>query len=254
MSPIESNLQQIRLARDAAIAGLPLERRQNVTLVAVSKTQPGAALREAFRAGQRDFGENYVQEGIAKIAELADLHASGEPRIVWHFIGPLQSNKAKLVAQHFDWVHGVDRLKIAQALSRAREDGAASHAGRVFAPNGQPLNICVQVNVSGEASKGGIMPDDIMSFSQQVAVLPGLKLRGLMAIIENTPDTANQRAQFRHMQQYQLQLKNAGLPVDTLSMGMSQDFKVAIEEGATMIRIGSAIFGQRDVESAGAKH
>ncbi len=245
MSPIESNLQQIRLARDAVIAGLPAARRQNVTLVAVSKTQPGSAVREAFRAGQRDFGENYVQEGIAKIAELADLQTVDEPHLVWHFIGPLQSNKAKLVAQHFNWVHGVDRLKIAHALSQAREHGVGSHAGGVLMPVHAPLNICVQVNVSREASKGGVMPSDIINFAQQVATLPGLKLRGLMTIIENTPDIAAQRAQFRQMQQYQLKLLAAGLPVDTLSMGMSQDFKVAIEEGATMIRIGAAIFGRR---------
>ena len=235
MSPIESNLQQIRRETDAAIAGLPPDRRQNITIVAVSKTMLASAVREAVHVGQRHFGENYVQEGVAKIAELSDLGRQG---VAWHFIGPLQSNKAKLVAQHFDWVHGVDRLKIAETLSRARESTDISDAM-------QPLNICIQVNVSGEASKGGLKPDEVVALAQQVAVLPGLRLRGLMTIIENTPDIATQRAQFRQMRDCQLQLLNAGLAVDTLSMGMSQDFKVAIEEGATMIRIGSAIFGPR---------
>ena len=238
MSPIESNLQQIRRETNAAIAGLPPDRRQNITIVAVSKTMPAAAVREAVNAGQRDFGENYVQEGVAKIAELSDLGRHGEESVAWHFIGPLQSNKAKLVAEHFDWVHGVDRLKIAETLSRARESADIGDARR-------PLNICMQVNVSGEASKSGLKPDEAVTLAQQVVVLPGLRLRGLMTIIENTPDIGAQRAQFRQLRDCQLQLLNAGLAVDTLSMGMSQDFKVAIAEGATMIRIGSAIFGPR---------
>lgn len=248
MSPIESSLQQrlrqIKRESDTAIAGLPIDRRQSITLVAVSKLQPCAAVREAFQAGQRDFGENYVQEGVAKIIELASLR-EGIDGVIWHFIGPLQRNKAKLVAQYFSWVHGIDRLQIAEALSRHR---AAMHNNTPNAAQNTtmpPLNVCVQVNVSGEASKSGVMPAETLSLAKQVAGLPALKLRGLMTIIENTPDTETQRTQFRQMRELQQQLLNAGLSVDTLSMGMSQDFKVAIEEGATMIRIGSALFGER---------
>ena len=204
-----------------------------VSLVAVSKTKPSAMVREAFLAGQRLFGENYVQEGVAKIAELSDLRALG---IEWHFIGPLQSNKAKLVAQHFDWVHGVDRLKIAEALAKNRAEMG----------NFAPLNVCVQVNVSGEISKGGVAPSEANILAKQITALPALKLRGLMTIIENTPDEATQRTQFGMMRTLQQQLSGDGILLDTLSMGMSQDFRIAIEEGATMVRIGSAIFGSRD--------
>ena len=250
MSPIEANLQQIHREKDAAIAGLPVNLRQNITLVAVSKTKPAAMVREAFLAGQRDFGENYVQEGVAKVAELAALGLTTANGLVWHFIGPLQSNKAALAAQHFDWVHGVDRLKIAEALSRYR----------VPTTKTEPLYVGVQVNVSGEASKSGVAPHEVASLAAQVAVLPGLQLRGLMTIIENTTDIEVQRAQYREMRQIRLQLLRSGLlfdtlnrlnkldnlnKFDTLSMGMSKDFKVAIEEGATMIRVGSAIFGAR---------
>ena len=192
-------------------------------------------VREAFAAGQRQFGENYVQEGVAKIAELIDLADLRGEGIEWHFIGPLQSNKAKLVAQHFDWAHGVDRLKIAESLSRNRIDGVDM----------APLNVCIQVNVSGEASKSGVAPDDVFSLAAEIITLPGLKLRGLMTIIENTPDEATQRAQFSTMQALQQQLISQGISLDTLSMGMSQDFRLAIAHGATMVRIGSAIFGER---------
>ncbi len=229
MSPIESNLQHVRAGIDASIAGLSAPLRRPVTLVAVSKSKSVADIRDAFVAGQLDFGENYVQEAIAKIEVLDDLRSGG---LTWHFIGPLQSNKAKLVAQRFDWMHSVDRLKIAEALS--------TH--RVGMP---PLNVCLQVNVSAEPGKAGVAPGESLAMAAQIARIPGLALRGLMTIIENTPDEATQRTQFRMMHQLFESLKRSGPAVDTLSMGMSQDYRVAIEEGATMVRVGSAIFGAR---------
>lgn len=229
MSPIESNLQHVRGSIDAAVAGLPAARRRPVTLVAVSKAKPESAIREAFVAGQRDFGENYVQEAVAKIEALSDLRSRG---IVWHFIGPLQSNKVRWVARHFDWMHTLDRIKIAEALSAQRA--------------GQPaLNVCVQVNVSGEASKSGVAPAAALALAEQVSRLSALRLRGLMTIIENTPDESTQRMQFRMMAQLFDAARHRGLAIDTLSMGMSHDFRVAIEEGATMVRVGTAIFGER---------
>lgn len=229
MCPIESNLQHVRREIDAAIAGLPEAIRHPVTLVAVSKTKPAEEIRGAFRAGQRAFGENYAQEGVRKVSELADLRGQG---LEWHFIGPLQSNKAALVAQHFDWVHGLDRLKIAQALSRNRPD--------------LPINACIQVNASGEASKGGLLPGQVLAFARELAPLAGLRLRGLMTIIENTGDPDRQRAQFRLVRERYDELRQNGFAVDTLSMGMSQDYLQAIAEGATMVRVGSAIFGARN--------
>ncbi len=201
---------------------------REVSLVAVSKTHPAEAVRTAFEAGQRAFGENYAQEGVAKIGELAALRKEG---IEWHFIGPLQSNKAGLVASQFDWVQSVDRMKIAQALSSRRK--------------GEPLNVLVEVNVSGESTKGGIAPDEALAFAMQVSKLPHLRLRGLMTIIENVSDETAQRRQFRALKQLYDGGLDAGLRFDTLSMGMSGDFKVAIEEGATMVRLGTAIFGGR---------
>jgi PLP dependent protein len=240
MSPIKANLQHIQheiaKATNVAMQNVTSIPSGSVSLIAVSKTKPSTMVREAFDAGQRLFGENYVQEAVTKIAELSDLRAQG---IEWHFIGPLQSNKAKLVAQHFDWVHGVDRLKIAEALARNRAESRAE-SGKL-----PSLNVCIQVNVSGEASKGGVVPGEAADLAKQVAALPALKLRGLMTIIENTPDEATQRAQFGMMRKLHRQLIEEGLALDTLSMGMSQDFRVAIEEGATMVRIGSAIFGDR---------
>jgi PLP dependent protein len=236
MSSIAANLQHVRREIDAASRAAAQLNATNVskgvsavTLVAVSKTKPAAMVREAFAAGQRDFGENYVQEGVEKIAALHDLREGG---IIWHFIGPLQSNKARLVAQHFDWVHGIDRAKIAEALARNR--GGAG-----------PLNVCIQVNVSGEATKSGVKPADVVPLAQVIAAHAELKLRGLMTIIENTTNPALQCTQFRVMRQLQRDLAAAGIATDTLSMGMSQDFHAAIEEGATMVRIGSAIFGER---------
>ncbi len=229
MSPIESNLQHVRAGIHAAIAGLPRERQRSVTLIAVSKAKAAAEVREAFAAGQRDFGENYVQEAVAKIESMAELRRQG---LIWHFIGPLQSNKARLVAQQFDWMHTVDRIRIAQALS--------THRGGL-----PPINVCLQVNISGEAGKSGVTPADTFPLAKQIALLPALKLRGLMAIIENTPEVAAQRAQFRMMHELFDATKRSGLAIDTLSMGMSQDYGVAIGEGATMVRVGSAIFGVR---------
>jgi len=229
MSPIESNLQHVRGVIDDVIAGRGSHRKQGITLVAVSKTKPTGLIREAFAAGQCDFGENYVQEGVAKIAELADLRPLG---IIWHYLGPLQSNKARQVALNFDWMHGVDRTKIALALG--------GHRGGM-----KPLNVCIQVNVSGEASKSGVAPADALALARQVDGVAGLKLRGLMTIIENSPDEIVQRSQFRIMRQLYEELGRDGLDIDTLSMGMSQDYRIAIEEGSTMVRVGSAIFGVR---------
>ena len=233
MSYIAVNLQHVR-DRILTAQALRPQNPQNtdtVQLVAVSKTQPAAVLREAYAAGQRAFGENYVQESLDKICELADLN------IEWHFIGPIQSNKAKPIAQHFAWVHGVDRLKIAAALSQHRP------------ANLPPLQICLQVNVSGEASKGGVTPAEALALAQQVIALPGLCLRGLMTIIENVSDAAVQAQQFQLLASTLADLKphlDAGrAPLDTLSMGMSQDFETAIAAGGNLVRVGSAIFGAR---------
>ena len=196
-------------------------------LIAVSKTQTAERLRDAFSAGLHSFGENYLQEALDKQAALADLP------IEWHFIGPLQSNKTRPVAEHFSWVHSIDRLKLAQRLSDQR-------------PADLPLlQVCLQVNVSGEDSKSGVAPADLPALAHAVAALPRLQLRGLMAIPEPTPDQALLRARFAELRRLRDALVAAGLPLDTLSMGMSADYALAIEEGATMIRIGSLLFGAR---------
>ncbi|MBV1807862.1 YggS family pyridoxal phosphate-dependent enzyme [Pseudomonas viridiflava] len=224
MSTIAANIstleQRIRTAsleaqRDPASVGL----------LAVSKTKPSSALREAYAAGLRDFGENYLQEALGKQAELADLP------LCWHFIGPIQSNKTRAIAENFAWVHSVDRLKIAQRLSEQRPEGQ------------EPLNICIQVNVSGEASKSGCTPEDLPALAAAISALPRLKLRGLMAIPEPTEDQAEQAAAFAAVRALQDQLD---LPLDTLSMGMSHDLEAAIAQGATWVRIGTALFGARD--------
>lgn len=198
-----------------------------VRLLAVSKTWPAESVREAAAAGQRAFGENYVQEGVAKVEALADLG------LEWHFIGPLQSNKTRLVANRFAWVHSIDRLKIAERLAEQRD---------VHLP---PLDVCIQVNVSGEASKSGVAPADLPELARAVASLPRLRLRGLMAIPEPTPDVALQRARFACLRMLRDELNAAGLGLDTLSMGMSDDLEAAIAEGSTMVRVGTAIFGSR---------
>jgi len=200
-----------------------------VRLLAVSKTFPEAALREAHAAGQRSFGENYVQEGVAKVQALADLRGSME----WHCIGPLQSNKTRPVAEHFDWVHGVDRLKIAQRLAEQRPAGMA------------PLQVCLQVNVDGGANKSGVAPGELLALAQQVAELPNVQLRGLMAIPEPVEGFEAQRELFLRATALFEQMRAAGLPVDVLSMGMSGDLEAAVAAGSTMVRVGTAIFGGR---------
>ena len=228
MASIALKLQQVRqrIAAACAAAQRPV---QSVTLLAVSKTFDGAAVREAHAAGQRAFGENYVQEAVAKIEALADLRAS----IEWHLIGPLQSNKTREAAAAFDWVHSVDRLKLAQRLSAQRPPGLP------------PLQVCLQVNVSGEASKGGVAPADAAALAEAVAVLPRLRLRGLMAIPAPVEGFAAQRAAHRALHDLLVALRGRGLPLDTLSMGMSADLEAAIAEGATIVRVGTAIFGSR---------
>jgi hypothetical protein len=200
-----------------------------VSLLAVSKLQPAQAVREAQQAGQRAFGENYVQEALDKMAALADLRAALE----WHLIGPLQSNKTRSVAEAFDWVHSVDRLKIAQRLSEQRPPGLP------------PLNICLQVNISGEASKSGLAPEELPDVARAAAALPRLRLRGLMAIPEPAQGLEAQRAPLRALRLLQQQLQAQGLDLDTLSMGMSDDLEAAVAEGSTMVRVGTAVFGAR---------
>jgi PLP dependent protein len=199
----------------------------SVRLVAVSKTQTADTVREAYQAGQHAFGENYLQESLNKQTELGDL------AIEWHFIGPIQSNKTQPIAQHFSWVHGVDRLKIAQRLSDSRPAELP------------PLQICLQVNISGEASKSGASPNELWDLVKVVSALPRLTLRGLMTIPEPTDNETLQRQQFSHMRALLKDLNKLGFALDTLSMGMSSDYKIAIEEGATIVRVGSAIFGAR---------
>lgn len=228
MTSIAANLQAVRarIAAACIAAGRPAD---SVQLLAVSKTWPAASVREAAAAGQRAFGENYVQEAADKATELAGLN------LEWHFIGPLQSNKTRPVAEGFSWVHSVDRLKIAERL-------AAQRAAAL-----PPLNICLQVNVSGEASKGGCAPEQGVGLAAAIGALPGLRLRGLMTIPEPTGDVARQRRQFALLR-HTLERINAELDfrLDTLSMGMSDDLEAAIMEGATIVRVGTAIFGQRD--------
>jgi hypothetical protein len=197
-------------------------------LLAVSKTFPADAVRLAYASGQRAFGENYVQELVEKAAALADL-----PGIEWHFIGPLQSNKSRDVAETAHWVHSIDRLKIAERLSTQRPASLP------------PLNVCVQVNVSGEASKSGCAPDDAIALAQAVATLPRLCLRGLMCIPEPTDDNHKLRDQFALLATLRNALVAQGLPLDTLSMGMSADLETAIGAGATLVRVGTALFGAR---------
>ena len=224
MSTIADNIAQVSSRIHAAALAAKRDA-DSVQLLAVSKTKPAEALREAYAAGLRDFGENYLQEALSKQLELADLP------LIWHFIGPIQSNKTRAIAEHFDWVHSVDRLKIAQRLSEQRPADLP------------PLNICIQVNVSGEASKSGCTPADLPDLANAIGALPRLKLRGLMAIPEPTEDRAAQDAAFAAVQSLQASLN---LPLDTLSMGMSHDLESAIAMGATWVRIGTALFGARD--------
>ncbi|OYD76361.1 UNVERIFIED_ORG: hypothetical protein BDU10_1436 [Burkholderia sp. CF145] len=229
MPALAHNLDAVhqRIALAAQVAGRDP---RSIALLAVSKTFPAEDVRAAHAAGQRAFGENYVQEALTKIEALSDLRAS----LDWHFIGPLQSNKTRPVAENFDWVHSVDRLKIAQRLSEQRPDALP------------PLNVCLQVNISGEASKSGVMPDEAADVARQIAALPKLRLRGLMAIPEPAGDVEQQRAPHRALRELFEKLRAEGLELDTLSMGMSGDLEAAVLEGATIVRIGTAIFGARD--------
>lgn len=229
MTAIASNLQAVNdaIAQAARAAQRGAE---DIKLLAVSKVFPAAAVREAFQAGQRAFGENYVQEALKKIEALRDLP------LEWHFIGPIQSNKTRDIAERFAWVHSVDRLKIAERLSAQRPQ------------NLPPLNVCIQVNVSGEASKSGVAPDALVALARAVARLPRLKLRGLMAIPAPAEDLQAQRVPFARLRGLLQHLNAQGLELDTLSMGMSHDLEAAVLEGATIVRVGTAIFGQRDYQ------
>jgi hypothetical protein len=227
MSAIASNLQAVR-ARIAKAAEQAGRSPREITLLAVSKTWPLDCILAAADAGQRAFGENYVQEGVDKALATVDRD------LTWHFIGPLQSNKTRQVAEHFAWVHSLERMKVAERLSAQRPVGLP------------PLQVCVQVNVSGEASKSGCAPADAAALCQAIADLPRLALRGLMAIPEAADDFAAQRAPFRRLRDIYENIRALGVPLDTLSMGMSHDLEAAIAEGATIVRIGTAIFGERN--------
>jgi hypothetical protein len=226
MTTLPNALQAVRqrIAQAAAAARRPAE---GIQLLAVSKTVPGALVRQAYTAGQRAFGESYVQEAVEKIQALNDLP------LKWHFIGPIQSNKTRPIAENFAWVHSLERARIADRLSAAR-------------PSDLPdLQVCLQVNVSGELSKSGVAPEELLALARHVQTLPRLKLRGLMAIPEPTPDRNRQRQHFRMLRKLLEKLNAEGFQLDTLSMGMSDDLEAAIAEGATIVRVGSAIFGER---------
>jgi pyridoxal phosphate enzyme (YggS family) len=226
MASIAGNLQAVR-SRIARAARAAQRDPGDISLLAVSKTFPPAHIEAAFAAGQKAFGENHAQEAVEKITILAALP------LEWHFIGPIQSNKARLIAQHFAWVHSVEREKIAERLNAARPEGMS------------PLNVCIQVNVSGEATKSGVAPGEEAQLADEIARLPRLKLRGLMAIPEPTTDLMLQRRRFALLRELKEKLGARGHVLDTLSMGMTDDFEAAIMEGATIVRIGTAIFGER---------
>ena len=230
MTTIAGNLQglQERLATACAAAGRDVKA---VTLLAVSKTFGPQAVLDAVAAGQRAFGENYIQEGVEKVLALRALRP--DLALEWHCIGPVQSNKTRLVATHFDWVQSVDRLKIAERLSEQRPEGLS------------PLQVCLQVNVDGGANKSGVTPDALAALAHAVAGLPGLRLRGLMCIPEPAPDFDSQRALFLRARGLFDELNAGGLKLDTLSLGMSDDLDAAVAAGSTMVRVGRAIFGSR---------
>ena len=230
MSKISANLQAVRARIDLTARQYGRNPR-DIALLAVSKTWPASCVREAAAAGQRAFGENYVQEAVDKIAELDN---GGGLSLEWHFIGPLQSNKTRLVAENFDWVHSVDRLKIGERLSEQRPAALP------------PLSVCLQVNISGEAAKSGVRLEEAPTVARALANLPRLRLRGLMAIPAPEDDLDAQRRPFRRMFNLYEQLRAEGLALDTLSMGMSHDMEAAIAEGATLVRVGTAIFGERN--------
>jgi hypothetical protein len=226
MSTLASALQSVRARIDRAARAAGRDASE-IQLLAVSKTWPAPCLREAWQAGQRAFGENYAQEGVQKIGQLSDLP------IEWHFIGPIQSNKTRTLAESFAWVHSVDREKIAARLSAARPG------------NLPPLDVCLQVNVGGEPTKGGVAPEDAGKLARAVAALPRLRLRGLMAIPRPERDIQAQRHWFRILRELKDRIVREGIVLDTLSMGMSDDLEAAILEGATIVRVGTAIFGSR---------
>lgn len=228
MSPIAANLQAVRRRISETLQGDS----RAVTVVAVSKTQPPEAIRAAFAAGCRDFGESYVQEALPKIAALSDLP------LTWHYIGHLQTNKARDIAERFDWVHGVDRTKAAAALAKAR------------GPERGALNVCIQVNISGEATKGGVEPSQALVLAREVAAMPRLTLRGVMGMASPTRDAKDTRRQFALLRRAADEIRAHGIAIDTLSMGMSDDFEAALAEGATMLRIGTAVFGERKNKKA----
>ncbi|HSH54433.1 MAG TPA: YggS family pyridoxal phosphate-dependent enzyme [Methylotenera sp.] len=225
MTTISNRLQDILTS--IHLAKVTGNSQQKVSLLAVSKAHPASAIREAYSAGQTIFGENYLQEALDKQVELAGL------AIEWHFIGPIQSNKTQPIAQHFDWVHSVDRLKIAQRLNDARPADLP------------PLQVCIQLNISNEATKGGVTPHEVEQLAVAITAMSQLKLRGLMAIPAPTNDKNQQRAQFKQVRECYDALLAKGFALDTLSMGMSDDYPTAIEQGATIVRIGSALFGSR---------
>ena len=229
MTTISNRLQHILATIQSAQASSSYQ--QTVKLIAVSKAQPAAAIRDAYAAGQSIFGENYLQEALDKQAELTDL------AIEWHFIGPIQSNKTQPISQNFAWVHSVDRLKIAQRLNDARPAQLP------------PLQVCIQVNVSNEDSKSGVLPSELAALAAEIEKLPRLKLRGLMAIPAPTPDVNQQIAQFKRVRECYDALLAQGFVLDILSMGMSDDYIAAISQGASFVRIGSAIFGARPARS-----
>ena len=231
MSTITDNLQAVRCS--IALAAQNVSRSPHeITLLAVSKTFGPAEVIEAAQAGQIAFGENYLQEALGKMKAVRT--AAPHLKLEWHYIGPIQSNKTRAIAENFDWVHSVDREKIAQRLSEQRPKYLA------------PLNICLQVNISGEASKSGMAPDEVLNLARAVTALPRLRLRGLMAIPEPAATLAQQRIPFAKLRECFNGLREQGFALDTLSMGMSADMEAAIAEGATIVRIGTAIFGQRD--------
>jgi pyridoxal phosphate enzyme (YggS family) len=226
MTTIADNLQRVQARIAAACAGAHRDVNE-VTLLAVSKTLTADRVREACAAGQRAFGENYIQEAVEKMALLRDLP------LEWHCIGPIQSNKTRLVAAHFDWAHTLDRLKTAQRLSEQRPSGMA------------PLQVCIQVNIDGGPTKAGVAPEEVLPLANRVAQLPRLALRGLMTIPEPAGDFAAQKAVHLRAKALFDQLRAAGLALDTLSMGMTADLEAAIAAGSTMVRVGTAIFGAR---------
>lgn len=231
MSILADRLERVR-ARIAAAARDSGRDMENVALVAVSKTRDADEVAALHRLGQRAFGESYLQEALAKLDALADLD------LEWHFIGPLQANKTRGIAERFAWVHSVDRLKVARRLSAQRP---------AVLP---PLNVCLQVNISGEASKAGAAPAEVVALATEIAALPGLRLRGLMAIPAPASDAESARRPFRALRELADALRRSGLPVDTLSMGMSDDLEAAILEGATHVRVGTALFGPRPQNNA----